>query len=120
MNAWTQLGEFSVSAMVGLALAGALDLFAVRKRAGKGRLFGAALEVFLFALFAGAFVLLSTRLGFSGVRGYQYLGVALGMILYLKTFRIIVAFFKKVCYNTGKKVLEKTKRKQKTLKNEEK
>lgn len=121
MDARFQLGEFAVCALLGIALAGTIDI--VSGRGGNGgakKIFPAVKEAGVFVVFAVLCVLLWTELGFTGRRGYHYLGILLGMILYLKTFRIIVAFFKKVCYNILKKVVKKRNETKKALKKEEK
>lgn len=54
-----------------------------------------------FAFFCGAalFVFLSAWLSFPQIRLYMYLGIALGGLLYLKSWHRILDFLKKVCYN---------------------
>lgn len=66
-------------------------------------------EITFFFAFALGFVALQAWLRFPDLRGYTFVGIGVGFWLYLKTLRIILAFFKKVCYN----ILEKRIRKRK-------
>ncbi len=121
MDARFQLGEFAVCALLGLAFAGVIDIVCMQSpKGGAKKILSIVIEATAFVVFAAVCVWLWTSLGFTGRRGYHYLGILLGMILYLKTFRIIVAFFKKVCYNILKKVVKKRNKTKKTLKKEEK
>ena len=70
-------------------------------------------EIVYFSAFALAFVGLQARLGFPDPRGYLYFGILLGFWLYYKNLRIILAFFKKVCYNIAIRVFCKRKNSQK-------
>jgi hypothetical protein len=68
-------------------------------------------DVAFFALFAVVCVWSATKLRFPSFRGYYYFGYAIGLILYLKTFHKAVAFFKKICYNGIKRLLNCVKSK---------
>ncbi len=55
---------------------------------------------FLFCVVFGAYYLFcSVALGFPSLRFYNLLGCILGIVLYLKSFHKIVAFFAKKVYN---------------------
>ena len=77
-------------------------------------------DVVFFLLFAVLCVFLGNRLGFAGVREYYFIGYAIGLALYLKTFHKAVAFLKNICYNGVKKVMEWLKRAKKLSKRKEK
>ena len=106
MTALAQTGEFSLCVAFGLLFAFAVDLFGLKK----GR-FSAWIDGVLCVIFAALFVWIGVLVPFLGRRGYHYLGIFLGIILYSKTFQIIVAFFKKVCYNTVKKLVKSPRKK---------
>ena len=110
MTVATQIGEFALSAVFGLLLAFAVHSFGMKK----GRC-SAVIECAVFVIGAVAFVFLGVFAGFSDRRAYHYLGILTGIILYLKTFGIIVAFFKKVCYNTITKLRDFVCKKRKKL-----
>lgn len=65
----------------------------------KDKIFAAVFDVIYFAVLAAAFVFLSVMFEFNGVRLYMLCGTALGVLLYLKSFHIIVAFCVKKVYN---------------------
>lgn len=109
MTAWGQLGEFCFCAVFGLLLGAAVHAFGLNKGG-----FSAVIECGICLLFACVFVWLGVAVGLSGKRGYHYLGILIGIIIYSKTFRIIVAFFKKVCYNIIKKLVKFPWRKKKS------
>ena len=110
MTVATQIGEFSISALCGFLLAAAIHSFGMNK--GK---FSAVAECIVCVVGAAAFVFVGVATGFSDRRAYHYLGILTGIILYLKTLRIIVAFFKKVCYNTITKLKNFVCKKRKKL-----
>ncbi len=66
---------------------------------GKGGFLKGVCEVLAFLCGAVLFVFLSTCLSFPQIRLYMYLGIALGGLLYLKSWHRILDFLKKVCYN---------------------
>ena len=70
-------------------------------------------EVSFFASFGIAFVAIQSLFGFPDPRGYMYAGIFVGFWLYSKNLRIILAFFKKVCYNVTTKKICKRKNSQK-------
>ena len=74
---------------------------------------GICLDVAFFVLYAIACVYLAFRWNFPWVRGYMWIGYALGGVLYCKTLRRILAFLEKVCYNKLAKVAKKAKIKKK-------
>ncbi len=58
-------------------------------------------------------------LHFPDFRWYVGAGWAVGLIIYMKTLRIIVAFFEKVCYNGITKLVKRAKIDKKLLKRED-
>lgn len=70
---------------------------AAYKRAG--RICLAVADALYFAVFAAAFVFMSVALEFYEFRLYMAAGCAVGAIIYIKSFHIIVAFFVKKVYN---------------------
>ena len=80
---------------------------------GKTRLYRAArlmVDLLFCLLFAVLCVYMGNRLGLPSMREYYFLGYAIGLLLYLKTFHKAVAFLKKICYNGTKKAINCLKR----------
>ncbi len=75
----------------------------------KNRPLGIALDILFCLLFIFFSIYLSFLLHFPDFRGYMFVGYGLGMAIYLKILHRIVAFFEKVCYNTGRKLINKVK-----------
>lgn len=65
----------------------------------KDKIFTVACDILYCLVFAAAFVFLSVMFDFNGLRLYMLLGGLLGIVLYLKSFHIIVAFCVKKVYN---------------------
>lgn len=65
----------------------------------KDKIFTAACDILYCLVFAAAFVFLSVMFDFNGLRLYMLLGGLLGIVLYLKSFHIFVAFCVKKVYN---------------------
>ena len=63
-----------------------------------------------FLLFGVVCALLSARLGFPSPRAYMYFAYVLGFIIYLKSVKISLDFFKRICYNTITKLKVKAKK----------
>ena len=70
-------------------------------------------EIAFFSSFGIAFVAIQSILGFPDPRIYMYVGIFIGFWLYSKNLRIILAFFKKVCYNVTTKKFCKRENSQK-------
>ena len=62
-------------------------------------------DVAFFTVFAALCVWIACIFRFPNFREYYYIGYAVGLILYLKTFHKAVAFFKKLCYNVVKRLV---------------
>ena len=67
-------------------------------------------DVIFFLAFAAFCTWTGNRLGLPNVREYYYVGYAIGLTLYLKTFHKAVAFLKNICYNVAKKAIKWLKR----------
>ena len=85
----------------------------------KARTTGIVLDV-LFGISFGIFcIYVCYFLRFPDFRGYMALGWGIGLIIYIKTMRRIVAFFEKVCYNGITKLGKRAKTDKKLLKRED-
>ncbi len=100
---------------VGIGVCGACihDVFAValypfKDNKGEGRAWF-VYEISFFAAYAVAFVAVQADLGFPDARGYMFVGLFGGFLLYYKILRIMLAFFRKVCYNNLNKLFRKRK-----------
>ena len=80
---------------------------------GKNKIFGGIFDFLFFVCFAVFCTFCAALLRFSGFRAYMWLGFGLGMAVYLKTLRRIVAFWENICYNVFRKMLNKAKSKKK-------
>ena len=67
-------------------------------------------DVIFFLAFAVFCTWMGNVLGFPDVREYYYVGYAIGITLYLKTFHKAVAFLKNMCYNVARKAIKWLKR----------
>ncbi|MDD6995816.1 MAG: spore cortex biosynthesis protein YabQ [Candidatus Borkfalkiaceae bacterium] len=56
------------------------------------------------ALAAALYVFVATKCAFPDFRIFTYFGLALGLLIYSKSMRRVVAFFQKMCYNGFRKV----------------
>lgn len=123
MDSKNQFQFFCLSIVVGL-LGGVLYELCSLLRSilgcnrGKNKWLGVALDIFFGVGFSVWCVYTSFLLHFPDFRGYIWVGYAIGGIIYLKTLHIMVAIFKKVCYNRLVKLVNKAKKQEKTLKKE--
>lgn len=83
---------------------------------GKNKAVGAIADVAFFLAFALLTVAAAYAFRFPSFRVYMWAGYGLGLILYLKSLHKVVAFFQNVCYNKVTKVIEKARKRRKTLK----
>ena len=77
-------------------------------------------DVLFFISFAFLCIVALNYLIFPDFREYYYLGFVLGLILYLKTFHKAVDFFKNMCYNGIRKLVNCIKSRKNFRKKEEK
>ena len=71
----------------------------------KDRIFLIICDLLYCILFAAGFIFVSVLFDFENLRAYMLIGCALGALIYLKSFHLIVAFFVSRVYNviTAKK-----------------
>ena len=85
---------------------------------GKNAAIGAILDALFWIGFTIWCIFAAFLFHFPDFRVYIWVGYAIGGIIYLKTLHIMVAIFKKVCYNRLVKLVNKAKKQEKTLKKE--
>ncbi|MBQ8428134.1 MAG: hypothetical protein IJX18_02640 [Clostridia bacterium] len=72
-------------------------------------------DVLFFVVFGVLCAWISAYFSFPAPRAYMCVGYAFGLIIYLKSVKILLAFLKKVCYNTFiKKIATACKKVRKT------
>ena len=76
----------------------------------KNKLIKVVLDVFVFIALAGGYVLYSHVLKFPNTRIYMLAGVFLGIVLYFKSFHIILAKYLKKLYNIVSKNIKRKKK----------
>ncbi|MBO5363417.1 MAG: spore cortex biosynthesis protein YabQ [Clostridia bacterium] len=129
MDTAGQLSRFFVCVLIGIVGGVLYDLFSLpvpfgqvlKKRFQKGaQIIRFVADVGFFIAFAALCIVALNALCFPDFREYYYLGFAVGLILYLKTFHKAVAFFKIMCYNVVKKLVNCVKSRKNFRKKEEK
>lgn len=123
MDTKNQFIFFLLSVSIGLAGGLLYEIFAIVRLLfgcdrGKRKAVGIASDILFGLTFSFFAVCASYFLRFPDFRGYFSLGWLIGLIIYSKTLRIILAFFEKVCYNIIAKMVKRAKSKEKTLKKE--
>lgn len=66
----------------------------------KDKIFTIVCDIMYFVVLSSAYIFLSVIFEFEQTRFYMLLGCGIGIILYLKSFHLIVAFFVKKVYNS--------------------
>ena len=94
-----QLYQFLVCASCGIASGVIYDALYCLRTALRGRAVTVVCDILFFLLLACGYLFLSLLFGFPDLRPYLLLGLLLGLLLYLKSFHEIVAFFVKKVYN---------------------
>ena len=84
-------------------------------RKGKRRWLRVALDISFWLTFAVFCIFCSYIFKFPSFRAYIWLGYLTGGIIYAKSMRRILAFFKKICYNKLAKIRKRRKNKEKNL-----
>ena len=125
MDGKGQFGVFCLCIAVGFCGGVLYEFFAIFRKVcgcekGKNKILGSVFDVLFFLSFAIWCVFTSYIGDFPAFRIYQWLGYAVGGILYSKILRRIVAFFEKLCYNELKKVCKWQKSKKTLGKKQEK
>ncbi len=114
MDTVGQFGRFWVCVAVGVVGGFLYELCSLAVFPRKGKIHGwlrLFADISFFLLFAALCVGVACALRFPTFREYFYIGYAVGIILYLKTFHKAVAFFKRICYNSVKKLVNCVKSK---------
>ena len=123
MDSSGQLVKFFTCLLLGFFGGGIYELcslLALPKPSRLKNLLRAIADVLFFLVFAVFCIAALTALTFASFREYYYLGFAVGLILYLKTFHKAVAFLKKICYNGIRKLVYCLKSRKNFRKKEEK
>jgi hypothetical protein len=112
MFSFNQLQLFFLYVGIGACGGCAHELFSVavypfKGKTGEGRAW-LFYEFFFFIAFSVAFIAIQAGLGVE-IRGYAFVGLFGGFLLYYKILRIMLAFFRKVCYNSISKLFRKRK-----------
>ena len=124
MDTQNQFTYFLLSTLIGLTGGLLYEIFAFFRlvcgcERGKCKVLGITLDVIFGLVFALHCIFTSFWLRFPDFRGYMGVGWLIGLIIYSKTLRRIVAFCEKVCYNSIASMVKRAKRKKKTLKRED-
>ena len=119
-----QLFYFCLCILVGFAGGLPYEIFVILRRVfrcerGKSKTLGVILDVIFPIFFAVICVFMQFILRFPNFRAYMWIGYAAGWIIYLKTLRKLVAFFKKICYNQVSKLIKSFKKVRKNSPNRE-
>ena len=123
MDVKNQLFYFLSSVLVGFIGGICYEFFAFFRQIfgcekGKRKFLGIILDVIYTFGFGILWIYTSFLLKIPDFRIYMCIGWLIGGIIYAKTLRIILAIFKKMCYNTIARIIKKAKSKIKTLKKE--
>lgn len=74
----------------------------------KDKIFTAICDLLYFAVLAAMFIFVSVCFEFYSIRLYMLIGCALGVLIYLKSLHIIIAFLIKKVYNNVNKCIRST------------
>ncbi|MGN0804343.1 MAG: spore cortex biosynthesis protein YabQ [Candidatus Coproplasma sp.] len=74
----------------------------------KDKIFTAVCDLIYFAVLSAMFIFVSVCFEFYSIRLYMLLGCALGVLIYLKSLHIIIAFLIKRVYNKVNKCIRST------------
>ena len=95
--------SFGAASGIFLSISSAIKFFV------KNKIIKIILDAVFLAPIGFLFSLYSLKLNFPSLRGYMLIAIFIGILVYLKSFHIIVAFLKKVCYNKVVKRRKNTK-----------
>ena len=120
MDAKNQFAYFCLSIAVGFCGGLIYEIFAVLRfvfgcEHKKRKTVGLILDLIFGTAFASFAIYTAFLLKFPSFREYMCIGYAIGGIIYAKTLRRILAFYKKVCYNVFARMVKKAKKQRKTL-----
>ena len=124
MDTQNQWRIFLLCVLIGLIGGVLYELFSVVRflLVGKGKkrkALGAAVDILYSMAFALVCIYGAYAFDFPDFRVYMWIGYLVGGIIYLKSLHKIIAFFKKVCYNSINLLIKKAKKREKTLFEEE-
>ena len=124
MDTQNQFTYFLLSVLIGFVGGCLYEIFAFFRllfgcNRGKRKALGLGIDLIFGFAFAILCIFASFWLRFPDFRVYMGLGWGIGLIIYAKTLRIIVAFFEKVCYNSIARVVKRAKIEKKLLKRED-
>lgn len=119
MDTANQFYYFSLCICAGFCAGILYELFALIRLPfhcdkGRNKILNIALDVTFFISFSAVSVGFAYVCNLPDIRVYMWIGYVLGLGLYLKTLRRILAFLEKVCYNGFARVVKKAKSKRKT------
>lgn len=110
MDAADQIFIFLVCVLVGVTSGVVYEIFyIVRKISGDKEAVAIVFDAAFFLVFAAMSVFSAVLFSFPNFRVYMFLGNIFGLLLYLKSVHILVAFLLKVCYNRARKVIKRRK-----------
>lgn len=108
----TQLKEFCLVLLFGVAGGVLYELFRLPKRARERAWVRIALDILFCLAFAAGYVFFVLSTGLPAFRVYHAAALILGLFLYEKTFHKTVAFFAQRVYNAAyKEIIRKKERK---------
>lgn len=110
MDAANQIFIFLVCVLVGVTSGVVYEIFyIVRKISGDKEAVAIVFDAAFFLVFAAMSVFSAVLFSFPNFRVYMFLGNIFGLLLYLKSVHILVAFLLKVCYNKAGKAIKRRK-----------
>lgn len=104
MDSTKGIPVFLVCALIGCVCGVVYDVFAPFRRVKCARV---AADIAFFLCAAFLYLVASVKCRFPDFRLYEYLGLSLGFLIYLKSVRRVVAFFLKMCYTIYEKAKNK-------------
>ena len=96
---------FIICMLTGIVSGLLYDFFYVIKRLFRSKIVTAALNATFFTAFSVLYVFVAVMFEFPSSRGYMFIGCMLGLLAYVKSFHIIVAFLIEKVYNMRRKKL---------------
>ena len=101
MDAAAQFPAFLICIATGAGIGLLYDAFFPLRRF---KIAGAIADAAFCVLAAAFYVFAATKCAFPDFRIFTYIGLALGIVIYSKSMRRVVAFFQNMCYNKIGKV----------------
>ena len=101
MDARAQFPAFLICIAAGAVIGLVYDAFSPLRRF---KIAGVIADAAFCVLSAVFYVFLATKCAFPDFRIFTYVGLALGLLIYSKSLRRVVAFLRKTCYNKLEKL----------------